>query len=308
VAANVTFYNSVRPGFIKIVKGNYTVDYEQIGQKWYLVQTHYSGLSEYKNEKPQRKIDFIRTQIDTINVHPLLYKDIVQMMDDVYLIDKPANKEEIGAIDSLFTKAEIEGKIEPVPTLLIDTIRKNNAITNPPNQKPKVSFGQKIILYISKGENVKFFYELNKFPITINSELYGVSGSVNYGRGLFIGLRLYKNLFFEFGTYDNFWNNKHIDLNEAQINLEYNFIFNENGRRITLTPYTGFDQIAISYKKTEFDYNTFNLGLRTSFELSHQYSLFLSSSYNSANGTRLLNGLNLTPTHYTVAFGVVFKR
>jgi hypothetical protein len=307
VAANVTFYNWIRLGVLKIQKVNYIVEYEQINNKWYLSQTHCNGIFEFRNEWPHFNADFIRTQIDTINAHPFLYKDVVQVMDDVYLVDKPANKVQQAVIDSLFSKTEREGKIEPLPTSLIDTIKKNNTITNPPNQNPKVSIVYKIILYISKGENVKILFGINKFPVSINSSSYNISSSVDYGYDEFINFRLYKGFFLEFGTYDNFWNNKHVDVNDTEINLIYNIVFNKKARSLTLTPFAGFDQIAISYKNAEYDYNTFNGGLRTSFELTHQFNLFISSGYNFANGIHTLNGLNITPTHYSIGFGLIFK-
>ena len=92
VAANVTFNNWVSLGYVKVKRENYTVDYEKIGLKWYLASTHCDVAYEYQNENPTSKIDFIRTQIDSTNIQPFLYKDIVQKTDNVYLIDKPAKK------------------------------------------------------------------------------------------------------------------------------------------------------------------------------------------------------------------------
>ena len=239
---------------------------------------------------------------------PFLYKDIVQKTDNVYLIDKPAKKEELGVIDSLFKKAESEGKIEPVSTLLIDTIKKNNVITNPPNQKVKRKFFVSLFDYLNK-DNIRSFPEITRLPITINSTNYNVSGSVNYGWTISSTVyRLYKNLFLEYHINYNFWNNKHIDASEFTLNLANNFSFNKKVREAILTPYFGYERLVVSYKKNEVDYNSFNLGLRASLELTHRKALFISSSYNLADGMRTLNGLNISPNHYGVAFGIIFKR
>lgn len=307
VAANVTFYNWISIGMLKINKGNYIVNYEQVGRKWLLASIHCTVAHEYKNEEPNTTIDFIRTQIDSTNVQPLLYKDIVQMTDDVYLVDKPAKKEEKDVIDSLFAKAEKEGIVEPVPTLLIDTIKKNNAITNSPNQKINRPFGVRLFDYIFKG-NIRNLPGITRFALTVNSPDFMVSESVNYGWSFTSSdFRLYKNLFLEFKLNDNFWNNKHIDLSEFALNLTNDFIFNKSARSITLSPFLGYDRLVVNYKKNQVDYNAFNAGLRASFEFTHRKSVFISSGYNFADGNRTLNGLNITPTHYSFTVGVVKK-
>ena len=307
VAANLTFYNWKIPGAVKIIKGNTVVDYEKIKNKWYLSSIHYKGSYEYKKEDPRVKTDFIRTQIDTLDLQPFLYKDIVQGSDNGLVIDKPGNLIAKKLKDSLFAKAEKEGIVEPVPTLLIDTIKKNNAITNSPNQKVNRPFGVRFFDYISKG-NIRNLPEITRFALTVNSPDFMVSESVNYGWSITSsGFRLYKNLFLEYKLTDNFWNNKHIDLSEFALNLTNDFIFNKSARSITLSPFLGYDRLVVNYKKNQVDYNAFNAGLRASFEFTHRKSVFISSGYNFADGNRTLNGLNITPTHYSFTVGVVKK-
>lgn len=307
VAANIYIYNWVQIGLLTIKKLNYTVAYEEIGKKWYLAETHASHTAVLKNQAPQSTTDFIRTKIDSINVQRIPYKDIIQQTDDIFLVDKRNSKEEWAKNDSLFKKAESEGRMEILSNTLLDSIKKNNAITNPPNQKVKRPFGNRVLDYLSK-DNVRTILGLTKFPVVINNPLDVVSGSVNYGWGFGSNYRVYKNLFVGFDLYTNFWNNKHIGLSTIALNLSNDFVFNKSSRSITLTPYVGYEQIAISYQKTKIDYNTLNYGLRVSYELTHKKALFLSSGFNSLSGTSTLNGLTITPTHYAIGLGIVFKK
>jgi hypothetical protein len=306
VAANIYIFNLVRSGFLTNKVLNYRVAYEPIGTKWYLSETHFNGTSVYKKQSPVTTIDFIRTEIDSINAKRIPYKDIIQQLDDALLVDKPNSKEEWAKNNILFKKAESGGKVEIVSNTLLDTIEKNNAITNPPGQKVKRSFGHNVVYYLTK-DNVRITLELTKFPVAINSQLYVVSKSVNYGWGESMDFRLYKNLFLVFQGYTNFWNNKHIALSTTALNLSNDFVFNKNSRSITVTPYAGFEQIIISYQRNEIDYNTFDYGLRVSYELTHKRALILSYGFNSASGISTLNGLTITPTRYAIGLGIVIK-
>ncbi len=307
VAANIYIHNWVQRGFLKKKVVNYRVDYEKIDKKWYLAKTHLASTYEYKNESPQSKIDFIRTKIDSVNIQPMPYKDIVQHSDDILLINKPTNKQEWAKNDSLFKKAESDGRMEIVSNLLLDTIKKNNFITNPPNVQVKKSFGKKILDYLNKG-NTRSIFGLTKFPFSIHGTFSSVSESVNYGLLVNTNYRAYKNLFIDAQLSSNLWNNKHVKLSEVAFYLSNELIFNKSARNIILTPYLGYDFFTITFQKREINYNNLEGGLRASYEITHRTAFYLSYGLNSASSVRELNGINIAPTHYTIGFGIIIKK
>ena len=304
VAANITRYNVIRIGFVKTAKANYTVDYREIAQKWYLDEIHYAGQYEYSKEAPTKNIDFICTKIDSTNVSPLQYKDIIQDRDNTRLISKEGDKNQWSKYDSLFVDAENNNRMGKISNTALDTIKQRNLIDNSPAViKAKNSFSRRALNYIAHG-NVEEVLALAKLPVNITN---GISNSVNYGKAFSLNFRVRNNLFFGYETVDNLGNNKHVDVAEIAFNVSNEFTFNKNAHAITLTPYLGYEILTISLNTHEVDYNTLEFGLHTSLELTHRKALFLSSGYNTATGNRNLDGLNIMPTHYTVAFGIMFK-
>ncbi|RYX98867.1 hypothetical protein EON78_04285, partial [bacterium] len=94
VAANLNYFNIPRLGpFIARKEIRRRVSYEKIGEKWYLAEAHSKIIAEYKNEEPYSVSDFIRTDLDTNNAKKIAYKDIVQKMDDIFLVKKSNSKE-----------------------------------------------------------------------------------------------------------------------------------------------------------------------------------------------------------------------
>lgn len=307
VAANTYTYNLVRVGFLPLKILNYRVAYEKIGAKWYLKETHTFASSELKKESPHTTVDFIRTEIDSINVDKISYKDIVQHRDDVLLINKPGNNEEWENNRRLFQKAEKDGRMERLSSESLDTIKSNNGIANLDNQKIKRQFGRRIFDYFNK-DNVRTALGLTKFPVLIKDQFYHVSESINYGLGLGINYRLYKNLFLGFQVNTNLRNDKHINLSTYNLNISNDFILNKNSRNLTFTPYAGFEQIVVRYHEGKVRNNTFNYGLRLSYELTHKKAIFLSSGFNSGLNNTILNTLSITPSHYAIGLGIIFKK
>ncbi|CAH0234797.1 hypothetical protein SRABI27_02570 [Pedobacter sp. Bi27] len=307
VAANTYTYNLIRAGFLPLKMLNYRVAYEKIGEKWYLKETHTFASSELKKESPRTTVDFIRTEIDSIDVDKISYKDIVQHRDDVLLINKPRNNEEWENNSHLFQKAEKEGRMERLSSESLDTIKSNNGIANSDNQKIKRQFGRRVFDYFNK-DNVRTTLGLTKFPVLMNDQFYRVSESINYGFGLGINYRLYKNLFLGFQVNTNLRNDKHINLSTYDLNISHDFILNKNSRNLTFTPYAGFEQIVVRYNEVKVRNNTFNYGLRVAYELTHKKAIFLSSGFNSGLNSTILNTLSITPSHYAIGLGVIFKK
>ncbi|WP_028298592.1 carboxypeptidase-like regulatory domain-containing protein [Olivibacter sitiensis] len=302
VAANIYFYNLVRMGLLTNEILNHRVDYEKIGKKWYLKEAHAYTELELKEQKPIAYVNFIRTEIDSIHPQPIPYKDIVQNGDNMLSIDKPGSEEEWARHEHLFKKAEDEGKMELISAALLDTIRQNNAI----NQSLKRPFMNRVYSYLSNG-NVKSSLGLAKFPIAISSEFHSVPGMVGYGLRLGTDYRLYKKLFVGFELGSNIWNKRRIGVSTLALNLSNDFVFNKDGRHIILSPYVGFGRISTRFEGERANYTAFDYGLRASYELSRKRALFISSGFNSANGSSTLNTVTITPTRYALGFGLVFR-
>ena len=307
VAADIKIYNVVRSGTLTNKVLSYRVAYEKVGKKWYLAEIHVEATSELKNQSPQTTVDFVRTEIDTLNVQQMPYKDIIQGSDNILIIDKPDENKRWADKDSLFKKAENEGKLKIVSNALLDTIRKNNLVSNPPNQKVKKPFINRLFDYIS-DDNIRTIYGLTRFPVLVSSQLNDVSVSINYGMGVGVDARLYKNIFVGFRGSSNFRSKKHLQLSSSTFYFSNNFVFNKNARAITLAPYAGFALISTRYQDTKIRYNSFDGGLRSSYELSHKKSVFLSLGYNSASSSFTLNQFEIQPSHYSIGVGLIFNR
>ena len=306
VAANLSLNNAIKPGLLTAKALDYRISYELIGGKWYIREVHATGSWEYKSQLPQSTVDFIRTAIDSLDGRRIPYKDIVQNTDDILLIDKPGEKTRWSENDSVFRKAESDSKLAIIPNTLLDIIKKNNAIANPPDYKVQKPFRNRVVDYLA-NDNVRTFLGLTKFPVTVNSKLYNITGAVDYGWGGGVNYRLYQNLFFELQEYANFYSNKHIGLSLTDLNLANEFIFRKNSRSITLTPFAGFEQINANYKKSKIVYDNFNCGLRISFQETHKMAYFISSNYDPGLTNKLLNGAIIHPNYFAEFAGIVFK-
>lgn len=305
VAANLAYYNIPRNGpFIGKKELVHGVSYDKIGNKWYLAEAHVKSTAVYKNEEPKSVLNFIRTELDSINVQKFAYKDIVQNGDDIFLIDKLPNPEDLAKNKMLFEAAENDGKIELIPQQKLDTIRKNSSTAN---LNYKRTFGRKVYDYL-RGDNSRINYGFLKLPFDVSSTLYGVPASINYGLGIGANYRVYKNLFFGFESNPNFFNKKKIKLGTLGFNLSHEFILNKNHRSITLVPHAGYQLLTINYEKKEQNYSTINYGLRAAYELTRRKALFISSNFTPNLTTYTINTLSVKQIGYAIGFGLVIKR
>ncbi len=307
VAANVNTYNLVRDGLLTIDILNYRVEYEKFGDKWYLKETHFVAEAKLKKQTPQIKIDFVRHEIDSLNVKKFFYKDIIQAGDNILLIDVPVSEDIWSVTDTLFRKAESEGKIAVISNELLDIIRHNSAVSNTDGLKNKKSFSLRVIDYLSK-DNVRKDLVFKKFPVLVESNLYNVPKIINYAISYGISYRFYKNMFFGIDGSRNLWNGKKINLFTLSANISNEFVFNKFFRGITLRPYLGFGNINVGYDKAKLNMYSINGGLKVSYELTHKLAIIFSTSFNPALDRSILNGLNIQANKYAIGLGVLFKR
>lgn len=311
VAANYIYYQEkiTEADVLKTNREiNRQVSYEKIGSKWYLkdVSLNYNK-SGFKNIPPvQATGNFIRTAIDSINVSPIAYKDIIQWEDDILKINKPNDPDEWEKHKELFKKAELEGTIASIPQALLDTIKLNNTIANPPNEKDKKSFLMRIYNYTSK-DNIRSTYGLTKLSLELKSSLFDIPESINYGLSYDTNFRFYKNLFLGLDLNSNFWNKKKINLTTIGLNLSNEFVINKNGRNILFTPFAGYQITNIKYQKAREHLYGFNYGMRAAVDLSRKKALFISSGYNTAKGVSNLSDLSIKPTGYYMSFGILIR-
>ncbi|SOD19863.1 carboxypeptidase-like regulatory domain-containing protein [Pedobacter xixiisoli] len=305
VSANLIYYDIPKFGpFIGRKELAQRVVYEKIGKKWYLAEAHSKSIGTYKEEEPHSVVDFIRTELDTGEVKKAAYKDIVQNMDDIFLINKPTSSLGLDKNEKLFREAELAGKVEMTPMVKLDTIRKNNLAAKENYKKP---FGRKVYDYI-RGDNMRVQYGASKLPMETNSNIYSIPESINYGLTLGADYRFYKSMFVGFKSASNFWNKKKISLSTFALHLSNEFILNREARNITLTPYAGFQRNYIKFEKAEVKYNAFNYGLRASYDLTRTRALFISSDFNTASGVSTLNTLTVKQARHAFGLGIVIKR
>lgn len=304
VASKLAYFDIPRLGpFIAKKEVVYRVDYEKIGTKWYLSEAHAKIIAIFKDEEPQTISDFVRTELDTLNVEKLAYKDIVQKTDDVLVIDKPASQLDQKKNDSLFSKFVSAGKIEPIPLEKLDTI-KSNKITASINYRK--SLGRRVYDYI-RSDNIRATLGIYKLPIELRSTAYEVPESIIYGKGSSYSFRLYKDLFLKYEYTSNFYNRKKIKLSTTIVDLAYDLIMHANNRELIFTSLIGYELIDAKFEGVVKNYNTFNLGLRTSYELSQKVAPFASIKLNPPLKGYTINTLTIRPTGYSVGFGILLK-
>ncbi|MGE6218509.1 hypothetical protein ACQKCH_01685 [Nubsella zeaxanthinifaciens] len=303
VAANLIYYNIPRIGpFIARKELAQRVVYENINGKWYLSEVHSKSIAEYKNEIPYSVTDFIRTDLDTNNVEKIPYKDIVQKMDDIFVIDKPIDQKDWSKYSAMFKAAEGNGTIEGVPTEKLDTIKRNSVAASINYKK---SFGRKVYDYI-RGDNNRFTYGIVKLPFDAGGASYDLSQSYFYGVEMSNTYRLYKDWFIGFEIISNM--RKKIRIGTISLDAHYEFLINKAHRRIALTPHAGYQFVGVEYDGLEKINKTIKLGLRTSFELTHTKDISVFYAYSPNLKTYNISNLVLQPNRYSLGIALVFRK
>lgn len=306
VAANLFRHHVRWSGALPIDVLNYQVVYDKIGNKWYLKETHCIADFVLKEQFPKGTVDFIRTEIDSINAERIPYKDIVQNGDNILLIDKFKPDLEWKPVEALIKNAANDGKLQTLAKDTLENIINNNLGANPLNKKLAMQFGRKIYEFLTHG-NLRSFYGLNKTPFDIKSRTFKVSEPINYAIVFGLDARIYKSLFLGFQTSSNLWNNKKIDLSNYGFNLSDEIIFNKSTRSLTLRPSIGYERIINTYQDASIKYNSINYGFRVAYELTHKKAVFISTNYNASLKTSNINDVIFTPAGYSFGLGIVFK-
>lgn len=306
VAANIFRYNIKWGSVLPIDVLNHQVVYEKIGEKWYLKETHASADFVLNKQSPKTIVDFIRTELDSINVEKIPYTDIVQNSDNVLVIDKYSDDLVWAKNKQLFEKAEIDGIMANLSNELLDTIKNNNKVNNSSDKVANKQFGRKVYSYLTNN-NVRTFYGLIKTPFVITSQSFFVSEPINYAVGFGFDARVFKNLFLGFQTYSNLYNKKEIELSTIGLNLSTEIILNKTSRNFIIKPSIGFDRFKAAYQNSSLKFHSLAYRLLLTYELTHKKAFFLSSGYNTSLNTEIINDLIFTPNRYSFGLGIVLK-
>ena len=306
VAANIFRYNIKWVGALPIDVLNYQVSYDKIGTKWYLKETHASADFVLNKQSPKSTVDFIRTDLDSVNVNKFLYEDIIQKSDNILLIDNYKNDVEWEKTKQLIEKAEKDRMVAIISNELLDTMKNNNSINNPPDKILNKQFGRTVYTYLTNN-NIRTFYGLIKPPFVISSKSFVVSELINYAPSFGFDARIYKNIFLGFQTYSNFYNKKEIDLSSIGLNLSNEIILNKTSRNFIIKSSIGFNRFTTTYQNSSIKSNSLAYGLLISYELTHKKAFFLSSGYNTSLNTEVINDVIFTPSRFSFGLGIVFK-
>lgn len=305
-AVNVDQYNIKRLGFVDVDKESYNVVYHLNGHKWHLAEIVLNQKFYFKKEFPTGKEVFIVTKTENAKSNAFSYKDIVQEHDDVEKISKPGDIDTWERYDSLFTRAENEGRMFTRSPSMLDTIKQNSLnakLEQTDSIRKKIARSDAITNYIL-NDGLKSIIALDHFPFNISSQSSNISYSANLGYTLGISFKIYKTFYLGFFRSDNLWNSKHVDMLQHTYSLSNDFTYNKNHHPITVSPYVSGEFITISYKSNKVNYNNLGFGLFNEYELTHSKKLFLGIGYNTASYTKNINELNILPIHINTTIGL----
>lgn len=299
VAANITQYHLVKAGAINTAKLHYSIVYQSISNKWYLKEIHTEGHSVYKNENPVSITDFIFTKLDTTNINPFIYKDIVQKEDVTQRINKKGDMNKWIMYDTLFSKAEKENHMGRISLQTIDSFK----------MKRDTSFKKCNLLNYFFNDNIRVSIGVAKFPLTISSSTNNIPNIANYGFDIQYYGKIVKKLFIQLQGAGNIKNSSGVSISQFGSYISKEFEYNKKFHPMIIAPFVGYTIITIKSKdkSQSFDYNSMALGFRASYELTHDGSVFMSTAYNNASN-KSLGILNVTPTHFTISMGILIKK
>ncbi len=241
---NFTTYNIKKIGSTKIDETSISVNYQLKGDKWYLQNRNFNGLSnqnglEYTRFEEYHTIEIYNTPLE-IN-----YADIIQNNVEDLTLKKPVDKKEWEKYDPF-----------------IDSLAANKLITNinPPKidntySVEKVSSFKKVQRlyrnYIVSG-GLRTVYKINQshliidnFQPLINKKLTGLS---NYNFSTNTQLRIWKPFFLETGGAFN-WGIGGVNFKQTEFDLIYQFEFNKPHHPIFISPFVGYSFINLKKKK-----------------------------------------------------------
>jgi hypothetical protein len=297
-----TVYNVKSFIFIPTDKAATTVDYKRIDNKWYLYTVKVNNLSRHKALNLTRADEYQATGIDTADVKPFAYQDIIgsftedlkvsPLNDTLTSLRKPSYFTPV-KIDTAFAKIE-------VPVIDTETAKFKNGI----------NIYRAYVNYIF-NDNIRSLIQLSASPVKADGyqEVVGktIAPISNYTIGLNLQLRLYLGLFFEIDGQSNYGIGG-IKNNEEGYYLTYNFRLNKKGHPFTLSPIMGRANIKLTNGKTEYyNQSSWVSGLNLSYDMSYRWSVFFGGKYYSSLNTESNIPLTVTVNNFTMNGGLFYK-
>jgi len=256
-------------------KTNY-IEYKATKVGWYMTQHHI--FTQYRDEKYTFRVDYIANELDTVNVNPLKYAEVIQRYTQDIKINNMGTdslwKKYEGKFKSLEDAGELT-KIEIPKATIADSLasKKRN------NMKKNLA---KVINYLS-NDNIRLVLRIGKTPITfasnqtiLDKDLKDIS---NYTVGATYQFRLYQNLFFNLAGNSNYGLGG-IRNATSSYQLTYGIETNKKGHVITFWPSFGYSKNVIAIKEEEyFNAKYLTTGLDLSYEITRRHRLFSGLEY-----------------------------
>lgn len=296
VGADISYFNVSRYGTLPKSKLQYHIAYRPLGNTWYLQEAYMKGNTIYKNENPTTITNYITSKVDTTNIKPFAYGDIIQENDITQNISKQGDSLIWAKVDTMLSHSERYTYLNKLSAEIIDTIR-----TNRNSVKQKSNW----LNYFTK-DNFHYSLAFIKFPVNIiNSPLHN-SNFVKYGFQIGTYFRLYRSLFFQFEGSGNTGTDK-INLSQYAFHLSNDIVLNKSGHTFTLAPYFGINLLSIDEKNenNKGKANYFVYGTSGAYEITHNVSFLISIARNHFT---LSGNTHFQPTNTTIFTGVLVKR
>lgn len=264
-----------RTGFAHIDKLEETVEYTNEWGKWCLkrvwANAFYAGYLKVHSDGFQ---EYLTTSIDTVNVKPFSYEEVLQKMDVVQHINKPVDSTEWSRYAALFAAAEARNEISPTVLPPVDTIQ----VQSQRYRHKHVNILAKAMLYLPG--NVMTVYGITRLPVTVRSPAKGIAA---YALGMRLGIRAYRNAYIFLDSYSNY-NVGKLSASYTTYGVLTDIKLNKKGVPFYVTPYAGYSRMKLSYSneekvKKECGLHALSGGLGISRELTHRWRLYTGISY-----------------------------
>jgi len=297
VGFDITAYNIKNIFFTPISLKKIQVSYQLINGKWYIKNTH-SDTKHAVEYDSQYSTDFVFTSLDTIDVKPFTYSEVLQKRDENIKTIKPGDTSNWQQYDTIFKSQVLANTIQDIDQPNIDTTIDATA------KKPKNNLLISIFKYL-RNDNLRGSYAISKTAINTNATKFG-SGA-EYGLAANIYFRLYRGLFFQRSSFTNFGMGG-VSVNTNGYSISYELIANKTHRPITIMPFAGYESMVIEDKSVDQKQRFKNWvgGINTTFEIKRRKSFFISQFYNH-NFTQTSANIGIQPTNYAISIGLLFK-
>lgn len=300
VRITFTNYNIQRAFMINIDKSTNIIDYKKRGNKWFLEATETNIITRHKQFDLSRAFNFRTTAIDTKDVKPIPYQQILpDMMEDIKIGSLPTvNVPTLDSAPSPFTAITIPK---------IDTIARAKKTFKTRLQDALGSFRNYVI-----NDNIREAVGLASLPLHMNGyqpildkNIGAISNYAFYSNTQFRLIQR-KELFLQVDGVFNFGIGGVKSL-EAGYNLIYNFQLNKNGHPFIVSPSFGFSTIKLNKKEIVlYKQQSLVYGLNFSYEISPRMAWYVFGKYYDLTSTEN-NGLLVEKHPLSIGSGLVFK-